>query len=90
MDDAIILALPENDSRYAKLLEREQDIESRFPDVLDWLEGSGPLSLSAEEHAGLVEHLELTAEKEDLERIAIYYAGHKDCFEYLRKIGVIK
>jgi len=89
MDSAIVVALIKKDERYAELAKKHDELSDRFPDIEKWLKQEGPLTLSADEHAGLIEHLEVTSYMEDLERMAIYYAGHKDCFEYLKKIGVI-
>jgi len=89
MDDAIVNALPESNEHYADMIAREQELMRRFPKIENWLEEEGSLTLTAEEHAGLVEYIELAAEKEDVERLSIYYAGHKDCYAYLKKIGAI-
>lgn len=89
LDDAIINALPEKDERYAELMSRERGLKDQFPNIDNWLEGNGSLSLTAEEHAGMVEYIEINAEKEGIERLAIYFGGHKDCFAYLKRIGAI-
>jgi len=89
MDDAIVSALPDKDEHYSELLAQEQRIKDQFPDIDIWLEGDGALSLTAEERAGMVEYLELNAEKEDIERLAIYYRGHKDCISYLKTISAL-
>ena len=89
IDSAIVAALPKTDERYAELKAKENELKSRFPQIEKWLEGKDPLTLSAEEHSALTEYLELNAEMEGIERLAIYYAGHKDCFAYLKKIGAI-
>ena len=89
LDDAIINSLPGRDTRYAEMKAHEQELKERFPNINAWLEDTTPLTLTAEEHAGLVEYLELEAGLECIERLAIYYTGHKDCFAYLRKIGAI-
>jgi hypothetical protein len=89
LDSAIVDALPDNDEEYAGLVKQQKELTARFPKLESWLEGNGPLPLSAEEHAGLVEYLELATQMESIERLAIYYAGHKDCIAYLKKIGAI-
>ena len=89
LDSAMVAAMPEKDEQYAKLLEQQKELSARFPDLENWLEGGGALSLSAEERAGLVEYLEVTAQMESIERLHIYYAGHQDCFAYLKKIGAV-
>jgi hypothetical protein len=89
MDSQIVITLRENDDDYAVLVQKKNEIEIRFPKIEQWLEGTGSLSLTEEEHAGLARYTALTTDMEDLERKAIYYAGHKDCFGWLKKIGVI-
>jgi dsDNA-binding SOS-regulon protein len=53
------------------------------------LDGEGAVRLTAEEHAGLVEHTRTTDEAENRERLNLYLAGHRDCFAYLKKIGLL-
>jgi len=89
MDSDFSIALPESNAEYAALMERREKLQERFPFIESALEGTGALSLTAEEHAGLVEYLNLTNEMENHERLNLYYAGHRDCFAYLRKIRVI-
>ena len=88
-DSAIVAALPEKDAEYAELAGQKQELAERFPEIERWLEGSGPLSLTGEEHAGLVEYMDITMQMEGIERLAVYYAGHRDCFMYLKKIGAV-
>ena len=89
LEDAIVAVLPESDKQYADLKARENELKGRFPKIERWLEEKCPLTLSADEHSGLVEYLELNSEMEGIERLAIYYAGHRDCIAYLRKIGAL-
>jgi hypothetical protein len=89
MDSDITTALLDSDAEFAAMRKRQTEIEARFPFIESVLEGKGELSLSAEEHAGLVEYLKVTNEMEDRERLNLYYAGHRDCFAYLKRIGVI-
>jgi hypothetical protein len=88
LEDAIILSLCEKDEHYAELSDQRKELASHFP-IESWLEGSGSPSLTNEECAGLAEYMRLTAQIEDIERRAIYYAGHRDCFLYLKKIGMV-
>jgi hypothetical protein len=89
MDSQIVMTLRENDEEYAALAHEKNEIEIRFSEIEQWLEGTGPLSLTDEEHAGLARYTALTTEMEDLERRAIYYAGHRDCAAWLKKIGAL-
>ena len=89
MDSAIVVALPEKDEEYAGLMKRKDGLKDRFTIIESWLEGSGPLSLTADERAGLAEYMEVVSFMEDIERKAIYFAGHRDCMKYLKTIGAI-
>jgi hypothetical protein len=89
MDSQIVVALRESDEEYAALAREKDEAVRDFPQIEQWLEGSGALTLTAEEHAGLARHTLLTAKAEDMERRAIYYAGHRDCIAWLRKIGAL-
>jgi hypothetical protein len=89
IDSRIVIALQESDEDYAALVRETDELNRRFPKIEQWLEGDGALTLTAEEHAGLARHTALTAETEDTERRAIYYAGHKDCLAWLRKIEAL-
>ena len=89
MDSSIVTSLSETDDRYVNLKVKETELKERFPKIERWFEDKETLTLSAEEHSGLAEYLEINAEMESIERLAIYYAGHKDCFAYLKRIGVI-
>ena len=89
MDSKITVALPGRDEKYAALRARLEELEQRFPFIESALDGVGALRLSAEEHAGLVEYNRTTDEAENRERLNLYLAGHRDCFAYLKKIGLL-
>jgi hypothetical protein len=89
MDSQIVMTLQESDEGYAALVHEKDDAVRRFPKIEQWLEGSGALTLTTDEHAGLARHTALAAKTEDMERRAIYYAGHRDCIAWLRKIGTL-
>lgn len=89
VDNGIITALPETNEEYAALRQEIRRLNQDYPLVGKALEGEGAISLSAEEHAALVQHRSLTMEMEDIERLQLYFRGHTDCFAYLKKIGAI-
>jgi len=89
MDSNITVALTEADAEYAALKKRLSDLEQQFPFLEAALEGDGELKLTAAEHAGLVEYLRVTNEAESRERLNLYLTGHRDCFGYLKRIGLI-
>ncbi|MCL2544289.1 MAG: hypothetical protein FWE77_00060 [Clostridia bacterium] len=89
IDSNLTVALRNSDAEYAALQKYQRELAERFPFIERMLEGRDVLSLSAEEHAGLQEYRGVTHQIESCERLNLYYAGHRDCFAYLRKIGVI-
>jgi hypothetical protein len=88
MDSDITTALLELDEEYAVLRKRLGELEQQYP-IESWMEGAGAVSLSADEHAALVEYTRVTFEAENRERLNLYLAGHRDCFAYLKRIGLL-
>jgi hypothetical protein len=82
-------SLRDTDEGYSALFDKRLDLQQRFPCIQAVIEGGGAVSLTAEEHAGLLEYLAVVGDMENIERLRLYYAGHRDCFAYLKKIGVI-
>jgi len=89
MDSGFTVALRESDEEYAELRKYKKEIAERHPFVEPFLDGDNALSLSVDEYLGLTKYLKVNIEMEYRERLNLYYAGHRDCFAYLRRIGVI-
>jgi hypothetical protein len=89
MDSNITTVLLDTDEEYAALRSRQTELEERFPFIETAMEGKGSLLLNAVEHAGLVEYLSVVNEIENRERLNLYYAGHRDCFTYLKRVGLL-
>ncbi|MDD3921235.1 MAG: hypothetical protein PHO41_08715 [Eubacteriales bacterium] len=89
LDSNICRDLSGANEEYASLRKRSLEISERYPVIEQVLEGAGAISLTAEEHAALAEHMNLVIEIENLERLHIYFRGHTDCFSYLKRIGAI-
>lgn len=53
------------------------------------MDGSGDISLTAEEHEVLTEYFRLRFRLDDMERQRLYFRGHADCISYLKKIGAL-
>ena len=51
------------------------------------MDGSGGVSLTAEEHEVLIEYFRLQFRLDDMERGRLYF--HTDCISYLKKVGAL-
>ena len=89
MDSGFTVALRESDEEYAQLRKYMIEITERFPFIEPFLDGDNALSLSVDEYLGLTKYLHANTEMEYRERLNLYYAGHRDCINFLRRIGVI-
>jgi len=89
IDSDICMELLHADEKYAELFNKSDELQKMHPFIMAVLEGSGEVTLTAEEHDALIEYLGVKIEMDDIERQHIYFHGHKDNFAYLKKIGVI-
>lgn len=87
IEDAITVDLRENNEDYRSLFQSISDLKAKHPFIQKVLEGTGGLTLSAEEHEVLANYFRLQFRLESMERQQIYFRGHTDCFAYLKKIG---
>ena len=85
----LIVTLPEKNPEYAKLKEEKDELSCKYPILEEWFEGRKSLSLTAEEYTAFVKHKYLVRDMDFIERQAIYYAGQRDCYMYLKRIGLI-
>jgi hypothetical protein len=85
----ITASLRDTDEEYSALYEKRMELQKQFPCIQAIIEGAGAITMTAEEHAGLLEYLEVVGDMENTERLRLYYAGHRDCFAYLKKIGAV-
>ena len=89
IDNDICMDLFHSNEKYVELFNKSDELQKMHPFIMKVLEGSGEVSLTAEEHGALVEYLSVKIRMEDMERQYIYFHGHKDNFAYLKKIGVL-
>jgi len=85
----LAVALRETDTEYDALYQKRLELQDRFPCIQAVIEDECPVSITAGEHGGLLEYLSVVNDMEGIERLQLYYAGHRDCFAYLKKIGMI-
>ena len=89
IDSDIMVDLKKQDIEYADMCQKLGEMESRYPFILQVTEGSGAISLTAEEHEIVRKYMSRMFEKETIERCQIYFRGHTDGYVYLKKIGVV-
>ena len=89
IDSDIMVDLKKQDIEYADMCQKLGEMESRYPFILEVTEGSGAISLTAEEHEIVRKYMSRMFEKETIERCQIYFRGHTDGYVYLKKIGVV-
>lgn len=89
MDSDITVALKDNDGEYATLKAQLAELERQYPFIEQVVEGKGELRLTAEQHARFAEYMRITDEAENIERMNLYLTGHRDCFAYLKRIGLL-
>ena len=89
IDSDIMVDLKKQDIEYADMCQKLGEMESKYPFILEVTEGSGSISLTAEEHEIVRKYMSRMFEKETIERCQIYFRGHTDGYVYLKKIGVV-
>lgn len=89
IDSDIMVDLKKQDIEYADMCQKLGEMESGYPFILEVTEGSGAISLTAEEHEIVRKYMSRMFEKETIERCQIYFRGHTDGYVYLKKIGVV-
>nr|WP_217937272.1 hypothetical protein [Enterocloster clostridioformis] len=89
IDSDIVTDLRENSEDYADLQQKISDLQQQYPLIMEVMEGSGEIHLSAEEHDAFVQFLRLRRKLDDMEREQLYFRGHTDAIAYLRKIKAL-
>ncbi len=89
MENEMLLELRKKDKEYDTIHEQFYMMEEQHPFILEVMEGKGDVTLTAAEHEILLRHLALYRKMDEKERIHIYFRGHTDAVEYLKKIGMI-
>lgn len=89
IDSDIVTDLRENSENYVDLQQKISDLQQQYPLIMEVMEGSGEIHLSAEEHDAFVQFLRLRRKLDDMEREQIYFRGHTDAIAYLRKIKAL-
>lgn len=89
IEDEAISDFRETDEAYANLYQQITELKASRPLISKIMDGSGEISLAAEEHEVLTEYFRLRFRLDDMERQRLYFRGHTDCISYLKKVGAL-
>jgi hypothetical protein len=89
IEDEAIADFRKTDESYANLYQQITELKASHPFIGKIMDGSGDISLSAEEHEILTEYFHLRFRLDDMERRRLYFRGHTDCISYLKKVGAL-
>lgn len=81
--------LGERDGDYQSICEKLRNMIREYPFIIEITEGTGDITLSADEHRILSEFFKADLEKEEMERKQLYFQGHMDGYAYMKKIGAV-
>ena len=89
IDSDICTDLYHNDCEYISLRKEVKHLQKVYPNIVKLMEREGAINLSEEEHSAFVEYTDVISRMENMERQQIYFRGHADGIDYLKKIGVL-
>lgn len=89
IDSETIQELSEN-QEYRKMQIRRKELLEHYPIIEKVIDDEGKVSISEQEHKALLEYFLVKDRMENEERLYHYLYGHIHCYEYMKKIGVIK
>ena len=87
IENDITVGLRKSNEEYYSLYQSISDLKVKNPFIQNVIEGTGGLTLSAEEHEVLANYFRLQFRLESMEREHIYFRGHTACISYLKKVG---
>lgn len=82
--------LYKNSKEYINISHRCVDILNKYPNVQLVLEEEKPIILTEEEMTALIEYKQLDKERYILEEKQMLYAGSRNAYYILKKIGLLK
>lgn len=89
IEDEAITDFKKTDEDYAALYQQISKLKADNPFIGKVMDGSGGISLTAEEHEILTEYFRQRFRLDDMERQRLYFRGHTDCISYLKKVGAL-
>lgn len=89
IEDEALADFKKTDETYAALYQQISKLKADNPFIGKVMDGSGDISLTAEEHEVLTEYFRLRFRLDDMERQRLYFRGHTDCISYLKKVRAL-
>ena len=89
IEDEAIADFRKTDETYASLYQQISKLKEDNPFIGKVMDGSGDISLTAEEHEVLTEYFRLPFSLDDMERQRLYFRRHTYCISYLKKVGAL-
>lgn len=89
IDNDIVTDLRKTNEEYKELQRQLSDLKKKYPFIMQVMEETREIHLTAEEHTVLNKYLRLYRKLDDMERLQIYFRGHTDAVAYLKKIKAI-
>ena len=89
IEDEALADFKKTDETYAALYQQISKLKADNPFIGKVMDGSGDISLTAEEHEVLTEYFRLRFRLDDMERQRLYFRGHTDSISYLKKVGAL-
>ena len=90
VDTESVQFLREHDENYQEMQKQYLEMQNRYPYIEKLFDDGGEICLSQEEHGIVLEYLQLQLKMEIKERGLLYWFGHRQCCEYLGKVGLLK
>ena len=75
---------------YQTFCAKRKELLNQYPVIEKLLDDNGEVRISEQEHQAVLEYLQVRDKIENKERLYHYLYGHIHCYEYMKKIGVIK
>ncbi|MGG1639059.1 DUF6664 family protein [Paenibacillus sp. NRS-1760] len=75
---------------YMMWVQRRIAIQVQHPFIKDVMDGDSSVFPNDQDYQAWLEVKKTLDETTRMERMALYWQGHVDCYAYLKKIGVLK
>lgn len=86
----ILVELKDTNEEYLSLLDRKEEILTKYPNLRTVYENEEAMQLTEEETKGLIKIIDLYFDKNAIEDLAIYLKGIESGYLIFKKMGLIK